>query len=71
LAGIVATVKSNGSLEDEKKGPPLQSVEATRVVAEIFIDRRRRYVFLAPHHADHSIFLGLILVAECIRDGEA
>ncbi len=43
--------------------PPLQSVEATRVVAENFFDHRRRYAFLAPHHTHHTIFFGLILMA--------
>jgi hypothetical protein len=41
------------------------------VVVENFFDHRRRYAFLAPHHTHHTIFFGLILVAECIRDGEA
>ena len=63
LAGIVATVELNGSFKDEKAGPSLQSVEATRVVAENFFDRRRRYAFLAPHHTHHTVFFGLILVA--------
>jgi hypothetical protein len=48
--------------KDEKPAPPLQSVEATQVVAEDFFDHRRRYALLAPHHTHHAVF-GLILVA--------
>jgi len=40
LPGIVNTLQSNGSLKVEMRCPPLQSVEATPVVAENFFSPR-------------------------------